>query len=133
MKLKLLALLLISSQINAAPAPEVHCLATNIYNEARGEGYLGMLAVAQVTINRTKDPRFHEQLCDVVYAKNQFSWTRNTTFLLPDRKAIMIAALALRGRHELSKFKALYFHSTKINPGWKYKRLTRIGNHIFYV
>lgn len=131
-KLLAVMILLVSLSSQAKPTEEVHCLAQNIYNEARGEGYLGMLAVAQVTINRTKDARFHENLCDAVFARKQFSWTAQQTQLLPDNQAIMIAGLALGGKHELSKFKALFFHSTKIHPGWKRKKIAKIGNHIFY-
>ena len=33
---------------------QMHCLATNIYHEARGESYAGKVAVANVTMNRVK-------------------------------------------------------------------------------
>lgn len=117
----------------AAPNRDIMCLAQNVYNEARGEGFKGMLAVAQVTINRTKDERFHETLCEVVHAKKQFSWTMQPNHKPPDENSIMIAALALTGNHEFKNFKALFYHSNKINPKWKHKRLTKIGNHIFYL
>ena len=58
------------------------CLAINIYKEAANEPFEGKVAVAQVTINRTKNPNFPDTICDVVYQKNtfmgkvvcQFSW-----------------------------------------------------------
>ena len=57
---------------------EVECLAKNMYHEARGESYQGMVAVAFVTLNRTVSEVFPSKVCDVVYQKNQrgcqFSW-----------------------------------------------------------
>jgi spore germination cell wall hydrolase CwlJ-like protein len=58
------------------------CLALNIYREAGHEPFEGKVAVAQVTINRTRDPNFPDTVCEVVYQKNsfmgkvvcQFSW-----------------------------------------------------------
>lgn len=109
------------------------CLARNIYHEARGESYLGKLAVAKVTINRTKDPKFPDTICDVVYQPGQFSWTvlgpRRT-----DAESISIAQRAMRGRHELSQFDALYFHNKSVSPYWahKFKKIKTIGTHAFY-
>ena len=36
------------------------CLAQNIYFEARSESQAGMIAVAQVTMNRVKHPRYNK-------------------------------------------------------------------------
>ena len=46
---------------------EALCLAKAIYFEARGEGPLGQLAVAQVILNRVKDPAFPKTICGVVF------------------------------------------------------------------
>ena len=49
------------------PASEVKCLATAIYFEARGEPEHGQLAVAQVVLNRVKNPAYPNTICGVVY------------------------------------------------------------------
>ena len=54
---------------------EFNCLAKNIYHEAGVESTPGKFAVAQVTLNRLKEGRWGKDLCKVVYAKSQFSWT----------------------------------------------------------
>jgi len=60
MKWLFAALLLLLSTPIAIPShsnlnkEETHCLAEAIYREARGEPYIGQLAVGQVVINRTK-------------------------------------------------------------------------------
>ena len=64
-------------QLNAAEAkskkPEVDtqlmCLAKNIYYEAGLESREGMIAVAQVTLNRTEDDKFPKTICGVVNQK----------------------------------------------------------------
>ena len=120
-----------------ADDPSVICLAKNIYYEARGESLPGKLAVAKVTLNRVASPKFPKTVCEVVYQKFQFSWTLNKQYKIYDKEAwqesLNLARDAISTNlPELSKFKALYFHSKHINPGWNLKRIARIGNHIFY-
>ena len=45
------------------------CLAKNIYYEAGLETREGMIAVAQVTLNRTEDEKFPKTVCEVVNQK----------------------------------------------------------------
>lgn len=46
---------------------EIHCMATNIWHEARGTSYEDRLAVAYVTKNRVKSERFPNNVCSVVF------------------------------------------------------------------
>ncbi|GAB4359095.1 MAG: hypothetical protein Kow0026_20410 [Oricola sp.] len=48
-------------------AEEQTCLATAIYFEARGESRKGQAAVAQVILNRVRNPAFPNTACGVVY------------------------------------------------------------------
>jgi len=48
-------------------ADEQECLATAIYFEARGESRKGQAAVAQVILNRVRNPAFPDTACGVVY------------------------------------------------------------------
>ena len=66
-----------SGEPNVNP-DELHCLAVNIYHEAKGESYLGKLAVAHVTMNRVHDKRFPNNVCDVVYQAQMYvNWKGN--------------------------------------------------------
>jgi len=62
------------------PAPpevdvdQLHCLATNIYHEARGESYQGKVAVANVVMNRIHSARFPGTFCEVVHQAKYSSW-----------------------------------------------------------
>ena len=57
---------------------QMHCLATNIYHEARGESFAGKVAVGNVTLNRVNHPRYPNTICDVVYQANlRENWKGN--------------------------------------------------------
>jgi len=47
--------------------PELYCLAQNVYFEAKSEPLAGQYAVADVVLNRVKDTRFPNTICEVVY------------------------------------------------------------------
>lgn len=123
------------------------CLSLNIYHEARAESTEGWLAVAFVTLNRSLDYRFPDNICDVVYEPKQFSWTHDG---LPDKpdlskyhdrvvwKYIRQFAKGFLENHEYiidPTDGSLYYHSTKVSPSWKdsFERSVVIGDHIFYV
>lgn len=119
---------------------DLFCLAKNIYHEAGNQSTKGKLAVAQVTINRTQDPKFAGSVCDVVFAKNQFSWTlnRHLRWSRPHgevwEESMRLAKAALEdGLRVKGMENALYYHANYVNPGWRnVARLTQIGAHIFY-
>tara|TARA_B100000963_G_C22632739_1_gene675835 strand:- start:2812 stop:3396 length:585 start_codon:yes stop_codon:yes gene_type:complete len=46
--------------------PELYCLAQNIYFEAKSEPLAGQYAVADVVLNRVKDNRYPNTICEVV-------------------------------------------------------------------
>ena len=50
------------------------CLATNVYQEARGETLAGKSAVAHVTLNRVSHPKYPNNVCDVVYEAVHSEW-----------------------------------------------------------
>jgi spore germination cell wall hydrolase CwlJ-like protein len=121
-----------------ADAKDVHCLARNIYHEARGEPIEGQLAVAQVTLNRVRSQQHQNTVCGVVYAHRQFSWTLDKTKRVRDTKAWQTALTSSRAvltqSVALPNFQALHFHTRQVNPYWaKTKtRVAVIGNHVFY-
>ncbi|SVD10048.1 uncharacterized protein METZ01_LOCUS362902 [marine metagenome] len=70
----------IVKDIDPIPEPEIdinqmHCLATNIYHEARGESFAGKVAVGNVTLNRVNHIKYPDTICDVVYqARLRENW-----------------------------------------------------------
>lgn len=119
---------------------EIKCLARNIYHESRGETLKGQVAVALVTLNRTKQDNFPDTVCGVVYQKGQFSWT-NDKLRISDKdswdEALVLARKVMYTNYAerlLPNFSATHFHSVKVKPRWKLvkQRPLKIGNHIFY-
>jgi len=53
---------------------ELICLAIAIYYEARSEPLIGQLAVAQIIMQRSESPRFHNDVCDVTHQYRHFSY-----------------------------------------------------------
>lgn len=53
---------------------ELLCLAKTIYFEARGEPFVGQVAVARVVINRVRDPDYPDTICRVVTQGRYASW-----------------------------------------------------------
>ena len=44
----------------------INCMALNIYHEAKNQSVTGQIAVGLVVINRVKDNRFPDTICDVI-------------------------------------------------------------------
>ena len=122
---------LVTAKPNKAHDRNLACLATNVYREARGEPILGQYAVAQVTINRSGTI---SDLCKTVYEPYQFSWTLKNKNLKYDDKSLRIAIEVVKGSRISALKDATHFHAVYVKPEWssKFKRLKRIGNHIFY-
>ena len=107
----------------------LRCLAANVYHESRGEPILGQLAVAQVTKNRSESGDY----CAAVFSPYQFSWTLKKSANY-DSLSMLIAQQVHAGSHPLENFSAKFYHQKTIKPLWakKLRRLTQIGNHVFY-
>ena len=126
---------------------QLHCLALNIYWEARSEPVAGQLAVAAVTLNRVQDSRFPSNVCDVVRQggeirrhRCQFSWWCDGKKDDPKdanswRRANTLARLSTAGVFDDPTQGALWYHADYVNPYWaaKKERVAQIGRHIFYV
>lgn len=121
------------------PDGPLMCLALNIYWEARNQNVAGQLAVAQVTMNRYYDPRYPDDVCEVVYDHKQFSWYWDG---LPDRpkdkrswdRAVMIASAAMAGSGHAELQSVTHYHAVYSKPYWKdyMTKVAMIGDHVFY-
>ena len=129
----------------AAPAREIACLARAIYYEARGEGYDGKVAVAQVVLNRARSQKWPPTICGVVHQgeargeKCQFSYVCFDHLSQPSGElwdeAQTIAELATTGRVYLRELEhATHYHTMAVKPVWResLRTIATIGAHIFY-
>ncbi len=133
---------------NVKSASEVKCLATAIYFEARGEPQRGQIAVAQVVLNRLKNPAYPNTICAVVYQNknkrnrcqfsfacdgrpdritNRTAWSSSTalaTKILNDDRTMFLSDVGA----------ATHYHANYVRPRWAraMKKVDKIGRHIFY-
>jgi hypothetical protein len=123
----------------------VRCLATAIYFEAALESERGQRAVAQVILNRVRDPNFPKSVCGVVYqgwersTGCQFSFTCDGSLLrgvVPAyyRRAEQYARDALSGYVVEEVGTATHYHADYVAPYWgpSLSKIGQIGAHIFY-
>lgn len=133
----------LSAMVAAMPAPaamdaEMRCLASAIYFESKGESHTGQLAVAHVVLNRAQSGRFPRTLCGVVHQPSQFSFVVRgkmppiNTSSLDWKEAVAIAHIAKADGWKNAAPGALFFHASRVSPGWKRPRVAQIENHIFY-
>lgn len=125
---------------------EQRCLAAGIYFEARGESVKGQAAVAQVILNRVRNPAYPNTICGVVYQNKK--WRNRCQFSFacdgirdrvrsPEhfRIAENVAMAVTAGRIWLPEVgTSTHYHATYVHPRWAraMERMKRIGRHIFY-
>ncbi|KQQ58377.1 ATP-binding protein [Rhizobium sp. Leaf311] len=127
-------------------AAEQQCLASGIYFEARGESVKGQAAVAQVILNRVRNPSYPKTICGVVYQNKdwrnrcQFSFACDN---IRDRvnserhwkMAREVAMATTAGKIWLNEVgSATHYHAVYVRPAWgkSMKKVGRIGLHVFY-
>lgn len=124
---------------------ELHCLALNIYHEARSEPHKGQIAVARVTLNRVESKAFPGSVCDVVKQggekrnRCQFSWwcdgkSDHPTDSHAWRRSLEIGKRVLSDKTSDPTDGALFYHADYVKPKWSrtFNRTAQIGRHLFY-
>jgi len=123
---------------------DIWAIYQTVWGEARGETYQGKLAVANVILNRVRDPRWPDTAYRVCHDKWQFSaWNENN----PNRKKMqrlraddlneecMEATLyAVASDDDPTKGATHYFAQYIDTPRWAKEMVetTRIGTHRFF-
>tara|TARA_R110000824_G_C14867594_1_gene641961 strand:+ start:81 stop:476 length:396 start_codon:yes stop_codon:yes gene_type:complete len=127
-------------------------MALNVYYEARNQPVEGQMAVTYTVLNRVKDVRYPDKVCDVVYQgqhskitglplrdRCQFSWYCDGRTDRPhDLDAYRWAEIIVRHvwEHQDKDITggATHYHSIDVKPEWATDKtfLKRIGDHLFY-
>ena len=114
-------------------ADEIYLFARLVYAEARGEPYVGQVAVAAVVLNRLQDPRFPKTLYHIVFQPGAFTAvTDGQINLHPNTSAFRAVREALAGWDPTGG--ALYYWNPyKATNKWIWSRpiVARYGNHVF--
>jgi spore germination cell wall hydrolase CwlJ-like protein len=127
-------------------AAEQKCLAEGIYFEARGEDVKGQAAVAQVILNRVRNPAYPATICGVVYQNK--NWRNRCQFSFACdgsrprvrsphnyRIAQEVAMAVTAGKIFIPEVgSATHYHATYVHPRWArtMEKMKKIGLHIFY-
>lgn len=119
---------------------QIQCLAENAYFEAGNQSTKGKIAVSNVVMNRVEDKRFPKTPCGVVYQKTkgtcQFSWVCEGKKRIRDLEQYAAAKVTAEKVYlgkvgDVTKG-AKFYHAVYVNPRWNFRRVTKIGDHIFY-
>lgn len=112
---------------------DYNLLARIISAEARGEPYLGQVAVGAVILNRVEHPSFPDTISGVIYQNGAFSCLNDGQFYKAvSQSAYNAARDALNGLDPSGG--AIYYYNPKTATNkWIRSRpvITTIGNHIF--
>jgi hypothetical protein len=124
---------------------EIDCLAEAVYYEARSEGATGQMAVAEVVLNRVRNPHFPKTVCGVVFQGQyrntgcQFTFTCDGSRRQAPRgpawdRARAVALHVAMGLNKPLTNKATHYHTDYVNPYWSagLVETAEIGTHIFY-
>ena len=117
----------------ATNSNDLNLLAHLIYGEARGEPYIGQVAVGAVVINRTRDGRFPHTIPGVIYEPGAFDAVYDGQINLdPDTNAYNAARDALNG-WDPSGGAIYYFNPATATSSWIWTRtiVAVIGKHYF--
>lgn len=108
-------------------------LARIISAEARGEPYLGQVAVGAVVLNRIEHPSFPDTLSGVVYQKGAFSCLNDGQFYEPISDSAYKAATDAINGLDPSGGAIYYYNPVKSTNKWIFSRpvITTIGDHRF--
>jgi spore germination cell wall hydrolase CwlJ-like protein len=129
----------------AEVARAVRCLTDAIYYEAAGEPEEGQRAVAQVVLNRVRDPHFPKSVCGVVYegwrrrTGCQFSFVCDGSIHRRHADPVVweglkpLAQQALNGYVVPEVGASTHYYADYVRPNWvgTTDRITQIGAHIF--
>lgn len=114
---------------------DLYLLAKCIYAEARGEPYVGQVAVGAVILNRVASPDFPNTIYGVIYQPWAFTAVHDGQIALePDSTAYQAAQDALSG-WDPSYGCLYYYNPVTASSSWIFNRQTvvTIGAHVFAI
>lgn len=124
-----------SASAGASYQNEVELLARLIHGEARGEPYVGMVAVGAVVLNRVKSSRFPGTIAGVIYQAGAFDAVADGQInLTPNEQSRRAARDALNGWDPTGGC-LYYYNPATATSKWIWTREVRlnIGDHSFAV
>lgn len=118
---------------NNTPEGDLQLLARLISAEARGEPYVGQVAVGAVVLNRVEHPSFPNTLADVIYQTDAFTCLYDGQFDEPVAESAYRAAQEAMDGYDPSYGALYYFNPVTATSEWIWSRplIVEIGKHRF--
>ena len=112
---------------------DLQLLARLISAEARGEPYIGQVAVGAVVLNRVEHPSFPNTLADVIYQTDAFTCLYDGQFDEPVAESAYRAAQEALDGNDPSYGALYYFNPVTATSQWIWSRplIVTIGKHRF--
>lgn len=112
---------------------DVNLLARLIYGEARGESYVGQVAVGAVVMNRIKSASFPNTMSGVIYQRFAFTAVDDGQINLTPNATARKAALDAMNGWDPTYGAIYYYNPATATSSWIFTRKTTvtIGNHVF--
>lgn len=114
---------------------ETYLLGRLVHGEARGEPYVGKVAVAAVVLNRVKSPSFPNTISGVIYQSGAFDAVADGQInLTPDEDSLRAARDALNGWDPTGGC-LYYYNPVTATNSWIWSRTVQlsIGKHNFAI
>lgn len=124
-----------SATAGSSYAADVELLARLIHGEARGEPYVGMVAVGAVVLNRVKSSKFPNTLAGVIYQSRAFDAVADGQInLTPNEQSRRAARDAMNGWDPTGGC-LYYYNPSTATSSWIWSREVRlnIGDHSFAI
>ncbi|MDI6878156.1 MAG: spore cortex-lytic enzyme [Desulfitobacteriaceae bacterium] len=112
---------------------DTNLLAKLVSAEARGEPYVGQVAVAAVVLNRIKDAAFPKSVAGVIYQPGAFSSVNDGQINMQPTSTAVRAAQEAASGVDPSHGAVFFFNPAKTSNQyiWSRPQILKIGNHIF--
>ncbi|PID36742.1 MAG: cell wall hydrolase [Rhodobacterales bacterium] len=124
---------------------DYQCLYEALYFEARGETAKGLVAVAEVILNRVDSKAYPNSVCGVINQGTGRKFACQFTYTCDGRpehyndanaleRVRKVARVMLEGAPRNLTGGAIYYHANWVNPSWarKRERTATYGVHHFY-
>lgn len=126
-----------TSTTNNSGDSMVELLARLINGEARGEEYIGQVAVGAVIMNRVKSASFPNTIAGVIYQPDQFTCVKDGQFdvAIDENSTVYKAAQDAMNGVDPTNGALFYYNPKKTKNKYLFslKTVTTIGEHVFAV
>lgn len=112
---------------------DIQIMANAVYGEARGEPYVGQVAVAAVILNRVSDENFPNTVYGVIFQPRAFTAVDDGQIYLTPNESARRAVEDAIGGYDPTNGCLYYFNPVTATSKWIWTRqqMLTIGKHIF--